>query len=476
MSLLQLPAAIKTSLYPASEHEAGRIEAQLDVVAEGIRLFDYAYPVVATILVPIELHHGPAVPVILSWLAILATSLANELLLARGAGPGRGAIAHTRHRARKIAAMTLVQTAVWVSLSFWVWDPAQTITNMYGVIIVSCTLAGISVRFAPHAASAAGPMALLSLLMIVMESIHGSTRIMAFFQLTLVYTTLMLLQACAIHRRFNNTWRLERDRELLIDTLRKAKAESDRARELALAASKAKSEFLANMSHELRTPLNAIIGFSDIVKSKTFGNAVERYCEYGGFINQSGHHLLALIGDILELAKIESGRKVLQRQPVDLRSLVLDETRIASETAAAKGVRVVPELPSNLPLLRADLHAVRQILANLLSNAVKFTPPNGSVGISVALNAGRELEIRVSDTGVGIAPEDRAHLFERVGHGRPEITNSERGSGLGLPIVKGLVEMHRGRIRLESELGEGTSITVIFPGDSILDSPGLRVA
>jgi len=476
MSLLQLPAAIKTSLYPASEHEAGRIEAQLDVVAEGIRLFDYAYPVVATILVPIELHHGPAVPVILSWLAILATSLANELLLARGAGPGRGAIAHTRHRARKIAAMTLVQTAVWVSLSFWVWDPAQTITNMYGVIIVSCTLAGISVRFAPHAASAAGPMALLSLLMIVMESIHGSTRIMAFFQLTLVYTTLMLLQACAMHLRFTNTWRLERDRELLIDTLRKAKAESDRAREQALAASRAKSEFLANMSHELRTPLNAIIGFSDIVKSKTFGNAVERYCEYGGFINQSGHHLLALIGDILELAKIESGRKELLQEPIDLGSLVVDEVRRAKAEAAAKNVGVAAVLPHALPLLQADLRAMRQVLANLLSNAVKFTPPGGTIEVSAALNADGGIEIRVADTGVGIAPADRAHLFDRFGQTTPEVTSAHRGSGLGLPIVKGLVDMHGGRIHVESELGEGTSITVAFPAERTLPGGERRVA
>jgi two-component system cell cycle sensor histidine kinase PleC len=474
--VLKLPRALCESLNPATEQDARRIEAQLDLVHEGIRLFDYAYPVVGVILVLIEVNHTTPLKVVLSWFAILASSVTNEILLRRTPPLRLSVVERARRRARMISLMTIVQTAIWASLVFWVWRPQENSSNLFGVLIIACTLAGVSMRFAPHAAAVAGPMALLSTLMIVMETIHGSTRIMALFQLTLLYTALMLFQACATHHRSNRTWRLERDRELLIDNLHRAKLESDRAHEQALAASKAKSEFLANMSHELRTPLNAIIGFSDLVRTRTFGDAPERYCEYGGFIHQSGQHLLALIGGILELAKIEAGRKELQKEPIDLMGLVRDEAALAQESAAGKGLHVIPRLPRSLPLLNADLHAVRQILANLLSNAVKFTPPGGEIDVFAALNEAGEIELCVCDKGVGIAAEDQANLFNQFGRANPQVTSAQRGTGLGLPIVKGLVDMHGGRIRLQSELGEGTSITVIFPAASTFDRAKLHAA
>jgi len=309
-----------------------------------------------------------------------------------------------------------------------------------------------------------------------MESRHALSGVFVLFQLAMLYTVLMVFQACAMHSRFLRTWRLERDREQLIETLHQAKRESDRAHELALLASKAKSEFLANMSHELRTPLNAIIGFSDIVRTRAFGDQPERYSEYGGFINQSGHHLLELISDILELAKIEAGRKKLHYEPIDLMSLILDEVSRAAAKGAPKGVVISADLPDTLPLLHADLHAMRQVLANLLSNAVKFTPGPGSVTASCLVNKAGEIELMVADTGIGIAEEEQAFLFERFGHLSSQITTADRGSGLGLPIVKGLVDMHRAQIRLQSTLGQGTSIAVVFPAESTLTTVQQRVA
>jgi signal transduction histidine kinase len=284
-----------------------------------------------------------------------------------------------------------------------------------------------------------------------------------------LYLTMMAGQSRMIYGRFSRSWELEQDREELIARL-------TAAHEQAVAASKAKSEFLANMSHELRTPLNAIIGFSDIVRSRTFGEDAARYSQYAGFINQSGQHLLRLIGDILDLAKIDAGRKKLQQEPIDLGSLVGDEVARAAEQAAEKGTTVSANLPPALPLLHADLQSVRQILAHLLSNAVKFTPPGGKIAVSALLNANDEVELSVSDNGLGIAPQDQPFLFERFGQTSPQITRAERGTGLGLAIVKGLVDMHRGRIRLESELGQGTHITVIFPADSTLPNLQQRVA
>jgi signal transduction histidine kinase len=230
------------------------------------------------------------------------------------------------------------------------------------------------------------------------------------------------------------------------------------------------------MSHELRTPLNAIIGFSDIVRSQAFGGSAEKYSEYGGFIHQSGHHLLDLIGDILDLAKIESGHKVLLQEPVDVGSLVADEVTKAAEIGTDKGITVVSLAAKNLPLLLADPHALRQILENLVSNALKYTLKPGRIEVSAMLNPCREIELSVADTGIGIAPEMQKHIFERFGRGKPEITTIDRGSGLGLPIVKGLVDMHGGRIVLESMPGVGTRVTVIFLASSTLEQSARRVA
>jgi two-component system cell cycle sensor histidine kinase PleC len=295
--------------------------------------------------------------------------------------------------------------------------------------------------------------------------------------LSVIYVVLMVWQACMIQIGSMRTLRLESERSDLIESLRKAKRESDLAHEHAVAASRAKSEFLVNMSHELRTPLDAIISFSDIVRNKSFGDSSAKYFEYGGFIHQSGHDLLDLIDDILDLAKIEAGRKVLIYEPVDVADLIADEASKAGEAARSKGVRVIENLPRTThPLLKADPHTLRKILGNLLSNAVKFTPAGGHIEVSVLLGAEREISFTISDTGIGIAPEDHVHIFERLGHGPPEITTAERGSGLGLPIVKGVVDMHGGRLELASAIGEGTRVTVIFPPSSTINKNDPRAA
>jgi two-component system cell cycle sensor histidine kinase PleC len=229
------------------------------------------------------------------------------------------------------------------------------------------------------------------------------------------------------------------------------------------------------MSHELRTPLNAIIGFSDIVRTRAFGDS-EKYSEYGGFIHQSGHHLLNLISDILDLAKIEAGKKVLNHAPVDLKNIIIDAAQSAGDAVREKGVTLEQSVPPSLPLLSADPQAVRQILDNLLSNAVRFTPAGGRIEIAAFQVETGEVALAVSDTGIGIAPEDQAHIFTRLGHRRPEVTTAERGSGLGLPIVKGLVDMLGGRIELHSVPGEGTCVAVFFPVERLLKETDTRAA
>jgi signal transduction histidine kinase len=216
------------------------------------------------------------------------------------------------------------------------------------------------------------------------------------------------------------------------------------------------------MSHELRTPLNAIIGFSDIIRTRAFGPSRDKYVEYAGFINESGTHLLALISDMLELAKIEAGRKTLREETIELSEVIAAVAEDVRGVARDREVTIeIGRGPA--PLLHADRYAVHHILHQLVSNAVKFTRPQGHVKITARLNEAGEVALVVIDDGVGIGPEEQALVFDRFGRGKHDIARSNIGPGLGLPIVKGLVELHGGRIALASAPGEGTLATVYFP-------------
>jgi signal transduction histidine kinase len=466
-NVLQFPAAIRHSLNPATEHEARRVQAQLAFVRANLRPLNHMLPVAGAVIVFLHSGRAPLAHMLQALGLVIAVCVLNEAVLLRPRYFGRDIIVRARRTAWTISIATTLLMGAWGWFGLSLWSPPSS--DMFSLLVLSCSLGLVTMMLSQHVAAAAGSMFAMSAAILVLEFTNSYNTRSALVALAILYIAMLTAQACAMHARFSQRWELEQDREELIRSLRKA-------HEDAVAASRAKSEFLANMSHELRTPLNAIIGFSDIVRTKAFGNASDKYSEYGGFIHQSGHHLLNLISDILDLAKIEAGRKTLHPEPIDLMGLVMDEARLAGESAVVKGVSVAPILPRNQPLLQGDLHAVRQILSNLLSNAVKFTPPGGKIEVSVVLNAAQEMELCVSDTGLGIAAEDQAHIFERFGQGQPEVTTAERGSGLGLPIVKGLVDMHKARLRLESALGQGTRITVTFPAASTLRGGKLRVA
>jgi signal transduction histidine kinase len=471
----RLSQAVRQSINPANDCEARILETQLALVRTNVRVLDYAFPLVGVMLILLQAARSSISGPLAAWAVLAVACAANEIVLLRRPSHCDDAITHASENAKTIPFAMFTLLMAWGTFCFSLWTPWNDEGHLLTILVLACTLAAMSSMFAWHAAAGTVSVVTISAFILGVEVVSGYSKHLRLFQLLVLYVTMIAAQACMHHVRFNKARRLEQDRELLIANLREAKIEADRAREQAVAASKAKSEFLANMSHELRTPLNAIIGFSDIVRTRAFGDS-DKYPEYGGFIHQSGHHLLALIGDILDLAKIEAGKKAILSEPIDITGVVIDEVRLVGEKAAAKGISVVPILPRRLPLLNADIHAVRQILNNLLSNSVKYTPPGGSVEASVALNAAGEIELCVSDTGIGIAPEDQALLFDRLGHGRPEITSAERGTGLGLPIVKGLVEMHGGRVVLESEVGQGTRMTVIFPARSTIKTDEMLVA
>ena len=225
-------------------------------------------------------------------------------------------------------------------------------------------------------------------------------------------------------------------------------------------ASRHKSEFLANMSHELRTPLNAIIGFSQVLKQQMFGELNAAQAEYVDDVLSSGEHLLNLINDILDLAKVEAGRMELQPTTFALPGLLDNAMSMVRERATRQGLRLATETDPSVGLIEADERKVKQILFNLLSNAVKFTPSGGSVTLAATADDG-QVEISVRDTGVGIGAEDQARIFEeftQVGKGA-----TQEGTGLGLALTRRLVELHHGRLSVASEPGAGSTFTVWLP-------------
>lgn len=238
------------------------------------------------------------------------------------------------------------------------------------------------------------------------------------------------------------------------------------SKERAEAASEAKSLFLANMSHELRTPLNAIIGYSEIIRDQIFGaNAVAQYTEYAGDIYNSGHHLLTLIIDILDTAKIDAGKFELEDEIVDL--AVLIDLSVAQVRLAIESKRLGLELtiPDGLPRVRADASRLKQVLINLLSNAVKFTPEGGHIRVGVRCSAEGETICEVSDTGIGMSSEDIAVALEPFSQVENGLTKSYDGTGLGLPLAQRLVELHGGIMEIESAKGCGTTVRVRLPAE-----------
>ena len=255
---------------------------------------------------------------------------------------------------------------------------------------------------------------------------------------------------------------------LAIQNARLFREIEDKSRQIE-AANRHKSEFLANMSHELRTPLNAIIGFSEVLGERLFGELNEKQAEYTDDILSSGRHLLSLINEILDLSKVEAGRMELELATFDL-PLAIDNARtFVRERATKHGINLDVTVDERLGDFVGDERKIKQILLNLLSNAVKFTPEGGRIGIN-ARQADGSVEISVSDTGIGIAPEDQARIFEEFRQVGGDYAHKKEGTGLGLTLAKKFVELHGGRIWVESEVGKGSTFSFTLPERSSLPS------
>ena len=247
-------------------------------------------------------------------------------------------------------------------------------------------------------------------------------------------------------------------------TLRRAhELEVSAARDAAERASRAKTQFLAHVSHELRTPLSAIIGFSEFMhRQLLLRDRDAKHADYCRIIHESGEHLLCIVNDLLDVSKIESGSVVVDPEPLRVSAIARHCSETVSQLAAKKSITINVAIPDDLPQAFADKRAFRQVLLNLLANAIKFTGEGGSIDLSARGTAGA-IEIAVRDTGIGIAKDHLPKLCEPFYQAETSYGRTHDGTGLGLAIVKGLVALHGGKLRIDSQLGIGTTVTVSFP-------------
>jgi two-component system cell cycle sensor histidine kinase PleC len=461
-SLSAFAEAFRASFSPRTEDEASFVERQLTIALQGAGRTWYLLPAVAVLIAMANIAWVPLWRLV-AWPALLITACVGSGLYFRHAAAKADAstIAGIRRKARGFALGTLAQCFALCSVGVLLWSPQSTANHVFISILLCATLAGWASVGTFHFAT--GVLSLPVYLFILMLGPVASGNPVS-MGIAFAYWFVMAALFGVNYGTRERMMRLEIERGALIENLKMAKAESDGARERAEEANRAKSAFLANMSHELRTPLNAILGFSEIINTRAMGrDAMDQYAEYAGYIHGSGEHLLSLINDILDLAKIEAGRMVLRETELDLRSIMDDTAKMMSAKAVAGGLSLAVHIDRSFPNVYADDRAVRQMMVNLASNAIKFTPANGRVTAFANVLPDGSLAFGVDDTGVGIAPEDHAKVFESFGQGRHDAVLSDKGTGLGLPIVKGLAEAHGGTIMLNSVPHEGTRITVIFP-------------
>jgi PAS domain S-box-containing protein len=247
------------------------------------------------------------------------------------------------------------------------------------------------------------------------------------------------------------------------------------AKAQAEAASRAKSGFLANMSHELRTPLNAIIGFAELIRAESMGPVGNwTYCDYAKDIHDSGHHLLSLINDVLDLSKIEADRMVLDEETVDLNTVVATCIRMSRTQATRGGVTLAADIAHDAALVRGEHRRLMQVVLNLVSNAIKYTKQGGSVTITTIKRPDGSLELSVRDTGCGIDQQDLAIVMQPFGQIDNPYNRVNQGTGLGLPLARRLAELHDGTLLLDSRLGVGTTATVLLPPDRVIDPAAIE--
>jgi two-component system cell cycle sensor histidine kinase PleC len=361
--------------------------------------------------------------------------------------------------------------ATWAALLYFLLRSAPPGAREFAVVLIML-IASVTAMTA-SAIPAALAAALLPLMVAVIFALVPAATPMAVAVSLLCAAVLVCFASLtnALHRTALAGFSFQEEKEALIAELEQAKLNSDEARRRAESANLAKSRFLATMSHELRTPLNAILGFSEVMKAELFGaHVVPAYKEYATDIHSSGQHLLMLINEILDLSRVEAGRYELKEEAVSLPGVVEECRHLLALRAKNRSITVTEAIDGELPRIWADERAVRQVTLNLLSNAIKFTPQGGEIIIKVGWTQGGGQYLSIRDTGPGIPEDEIPIVLSSFGRGSMAQKNADEGSGLGLPIVRGLVELHGGEFKLTSKVREGTEVIVVFPPERVMNA------
>lgn len=351
----------------------------------------------------------------------------------------------------------------WGGVIWALWSEGNPANNCFVVIIAVMALWAMALtRCAVRSVFFAG-LASLAVPLCVRLATSSGVAAHVFLAILPIWMAYMLFSGLSARKRVDDMLAARFANEDLSKQLAAAHDEAVQKREEAELANQSKTAFLANMSHELRTPLNAIIGFSEIIMSQALGKDNPRYPEYAGDIHASGTHLLTLINEILDVAKIEAGRMEIDPRPLHLETALESIERIMAIRAGEKALTITYSVAPELCEIIADERAFRQILLNLLSNAVKFTPQGGHIAVECkAADEGGTL-VSVTDNGPGIPADKLAMLFKPFTQVDNRFDHAQGGTGLGLALVQGLARLHGGRAWIESSEGHGASAFVYFP-------------
>jgi two-component system cell cycle sensor histidine kinase PleC len=352
----------------------------------------------------------------------------------------------------------------WGATVWLYWMAAPQINHLYIAIGMVTVIWGILfTRMAHTAIFLAGILPVTALFWL--RTLTASGEVASILALLIpVWVGFIIILGLAGRIRIDQAYQTTFANEDLSNALRASNDDAVQKRFEAEAANAAKTAFLANMSHELRTPLNAILGFSDIIAMQSLGpGAMARYSEYAGDIHASGAHLLSLINDLLDIAKIEAGKMEIDPRPLDAAAALREIERLMMPRVRARGQTAAYRVPPDLPLVVADERAFRQIALNLISNAVKFTPEGGRIDIACRRADDGGLLLEVADNGPGMAPDKLEKVFQPFSQIDNRYGRQSGGTGLGLALVRGMAELHGGRAWLESAQGHGTTASVYFP-------------